>query len=590
MTERPDSELDQAPADSAFNEPATAAPPLVDSIAARLLRVIFGCYFLITLAVTAIQLTAEYRHTEDRLLREIEAMQQTFGPGISDAMWRYNDDILRGILSGMKELPVVVGIKVDNDSGQIVRAVGDISDGKGRHMRADASGKLVDMPEQNGLFAKVFSRTFPIVYTDEAGKKQAIGNWTVYSSQRIVIKQVEYGFILILINSVIKTIALWFIFLFVVQHYLGKPLRQLSDFVGQLNIDNLGSNVFVLKDRGRHELHVLANKLNEMIANLRSAVSEKIVLFAELEEEKDKIHRLNASLEQRVAERTADLIKDRQALAMSNQQLEQANQDLAQALKTLNIAHDELARSERLAALGALVAGIAHELNTPIGNSLTVASSLAESTREFAEHYASGLKRAVVERYISDATLASDLLSRNILRSANLVASFKQVAVDQTSQKRRVFDLADVVSENIRALSPMIKKTAFVVDEKVPEGIRLDSYPGPLGQVLMNLVNNAMLHGFEGRTEGTIWITAFAISEEWVELRVRDDGVGIPEDNLHRIFDPFFTTKLGTGGCGLGLSITHNIATSILGGKVQVNSIVGQGTTFIFTLPLLAPG
>jgi signal transduction histidine kinase len=569
--------------------PAGDAPPLFDSIAARLLRIIFASYFLVTLAVTAVQLTAEYRHTEDRLGREIDAMQQTFGPGIADAMWRFNHDTLRGILSGMKELPVVVGIKVENDSGEIVHAVGAISDARGRKLIADRAGQLTPVEGQERLFGKTFSRVFPIVYEDEAGQMQRIGSWTVYSNQRIVVKQVEYGFFLILINSVIKTLALWFIFLYVVRHWLGKPLRQLIDFVGRLNINNLGDSVFVLQDRGRHELHVLANKLNEMVANLRTAVAEKVALNAELQARQTRIEMLNESLELRVAERTADLMKDRQQLARANEELEQANARLADALETLNRAHEELGRSERLAALGSLVAGVAHELNTPIGNSLTVASTLAESTRDFALSYNDGLRKSTVERFIKDTLQASDLLTRNIVRSADLVNSFKQVAVDQTSAQRRSFDLAEVIAENLDALAPTIGKTAFQVEQAVPKGIKLDSYPGPLGQVLMNLVNNAILHGFEGRSHGLIVITARPAGADGVELCVSDDGIGVPPENLHRIFDPFFTTKLGTGGCGLGLSISHNLVTSVLGGKIQVESNMATGTVFTLGLPLVAP-
>jgi signal transduction histidine kinase len=539
--------------------------------------------------VTGTQLAAEYRHTEDKLLREIDAMQQTFGPGISDAMWRYNDDILGGILAGMRALPAVEGVKIENDGGQIVHAAGAVSDSAGNAFHADASGKLTPARSDGGVLGMSISRAFPIVYTDEAGKSHNIGNWTVYSNRRLVLQQVQYGFVLILVNSVIKTVALWFIFLYVVERWLGRPLRQLSDFVGELNIDNLGNTVFMLKDRGRHELHVLAHKLNEMAAGLRRAVAEKVELNAQLQAEQDKIIRLNESLEIRVSERTADLLRDRQQLAQANENLEKANRDLATALDTLHRAHQELGRSERLAALGSLVAGVAHELNTPIGNSLTAASTLTERTQEFSDKFASGLTKSSVRCFIDDTSLAADLITRNIVRSANLVTSFKQVAVDQTSAQRRGFDLAEVVAENIKALSPMIRKTAYVVDLQVARGIRMDSYPGPLGQVIMNLVNNAILHGFEGRTTGTITIASAPADAGWTALSVTDNGLGIPEADLQRIFDPFFTTKLGTGGCGLGLSITHNIVTGVLGGRIEVASVTGAGSTFTLTLPLTAP-
>ncbi|WP_152841512.1 sensor histidine kinase [Rugamonas aquatica] len=558
------------------NGEAPPAAPLLsgDSIAARLLRIIFCCYFLVTVVVTLVQLAAEYKHTKERVVLEIRAMQQTFGPGIADAMWRFNEDILRGILSGMSELPVVAGIKVADDHGKLVRAVGTVLEG-GAKLHAGADGQLRPEPDSDALFAEVFSQDFPIVYNDENGQSRVIGTWTVYSNQRIIVKQVEYGFFLILVNSVIKTCALWFIFLFVVRRYLGQPLRQLSQFVGQLNIDNLGDRVFVLNDRGQHELHQLTNKLNEMVANIKASVAENEQLYRQLQVEQTATRQLNETLERRVAERTADLVT--------------ANKDLAQALDTLRIAQDELVNSEKLAALGSLVAGVAHELNTPIGNGLLAATVLVDKTRQFSSDYSSGLTRRTTEAYISDMSQITELVVRNIARSAELVTSFKQVAVDQTSSQRRRFLLASVVSENIKALLPTINKTAFNVEQSIPGDIDMDSYPGPIGQVLINLVNNAIVHGFEGRSRGTITIDAAPAEPGWLELRISDDGVGIAAEHIGRIYDPFFTTKLGAGSSGLGLNISHNIVTGLLGGKIRVVSQAGGGTTFILHLPLTAP-
>jgi signal transduction histidine kinase len=237
------------------------------------------------------------------------------------------------------------------------------------------------------------------------------------------------------------------------------------------------------------------------------------------------------------------------------------------------------------------VAGIAHELNTPIGNSLMVASTLLDQTRTLTTNWEKdkGIKRSTLENYIGDAGKAGDILVRNLQRAANLVTGFKQVAVDQTSSQRRKFQVAEAVSEIMLTLWPTLKKTSYVVKENIPNGLVMDSYPGPLGQVITNLVNNALLHGFENRDSGTVQINVQPMGEGWVEFTVKDDGVGIPPANLSRIFDPFFTTKLGAGGSGLGLNITHNIVTGILGGRIKVQSEVGVGTTFILTMPIVAP-
>ncbi len=524
------------------------------SIAARLLRIIFGCYFIVTVVVTVVQLTAEYKHTRSRVESEIEAMQHTFGPGIADAMWRFNDDIMRGILAGMKELPIVVGIKVVDDQGKLVRAVGTVLDEGGRHMQAQPDGRLAPPVRDDGLFGQIFSREFPISYPLENGTAQEIGKWTVYSNRRIVVNQVQYGFVLILVNSVIKTLALWFIFVLVVRHWLGKPLQQLSDYVGHLNIDNLGSKPLELKHGGNTELDLLANKINEMRENILAGLSERAVLYQELAV-------LNESLERRVAERT----------------------------EAARHAQDELARSERLAALGSMVAGIAHELNTPIGNSLVAASTMHDKIQALGQRFEGGLRRSDMHQFLDEADGIGLLLTRNIERAASLVSSFKQVAVDRASSQRRRFDLGAVIQENMNTLSPVLRKIPYEVTVDVASLVAMDSYPGPLGQVLAALVNNAIVHGFRDRDHGRLSISVPVPAGVHAEIIISDDGAGIASGHLNRIFDPFFTTRMSEGSSGLGLNIVHNIVTTVLGGKIHVDSMPGAGTTFRITIPLDAP-
>lgn len=279
------------------------------SIANRLFRIIFGAYIAFTLVVTGIQLFAEYRHTENRVNQEIQALQQTFGPGIADAMWRFQDDVLYGILAGMKELPILVGVKVENENGQLVHAVGMVMDQNGQKMRADAAGQLAGITKDEGIFSRMYVQAFPALYTDEHGRARKVGTWTVYSNQHVVIKQVQFGFLLIALSAIIKTAILWFIFLFVVQRWLGTPLTQLSNFVRELNINNLGERVFVLKDHSQHELHFLADALNSTVCKLRDSVEQNSALYLELQGEQTALRELNETLEQRVLERTAELQK-----------------------------------------------------------------------------------------------------------------------------------------------------------------------------------------------------------------------------------------------------------------------------------------
>jgi signal transduction histidine kinase len=184
---------------------------------------------------------------------------------------------------------------------------------------------------------------------------------------------------------------------------------------------------------------------------------------------------------------------------------------------------------------------------------------------------------------------SSQLVTRNLRRAAELITSFKHVAVDQTSSQRREFDLGEVLREVVGTLHHTFRKTPYTLDIDVPEGILMDSYPGPLGQVATNLINNALTHGFEGRDHGRMLFRVRPVGTDRVDIEFSDDGKGIPADNLKHVFDPFFTTRLGQGGSGLGLNITYNIIEGLLGGSIRVTSEPGQGTHFVIEIPLKAP-
>jgi PAS domain S-box-containing protein len=275
-------------------------------------------------------------------------------------------------------------------------------------------------------------------------------------------------------------------------------------------------------------------------------------------------------------------------VAVRSAQMVEANRGLEASLATLQLAQDELVRSEKLAALGALVAGVAHELNTPIGNSLLAVSTLVDQTRQFKLASAHGVKRSALLTFVDEIGIGSDIVLRNLTRAIDLVGSFKQVAVDRTSAQRRAFNLGALMGEILLVLTPTLKHSGIQVRHEIAPEIAMDSYPGPLGQVMINLIENARIHAFEQRTDGDIWITARAVTPGWIELCVCDNGAGIAHEHVGRVYDPFFTTKLGKGGSGLGLHIVYNIVHGVLGGKIEVDSAVGNGTRFILTLPLKA--
>jgi PAS domain S-box-containing protein len=282
-----------------------------------------------------------------------------------------------------------------------------------------------------------------------------------------------------------------------------------------------------------------------------------------------QIVELNTKLEIRVAERT---------------------KELENAIETLHRTQDELVNSEKLAALGRVVAGVAHELNTPIGNSVLVATALGSKSQTIAALLEGGaMRRSELTSYVNACLEGTSMLEHNLGRAHHLIQSFKQVAVDQTSDRRREFNLQVMLGEIAATLQPLLRNTAHPLQLDIPDDIVMNSYPGPLGQVINNFVNNALLHGFEGDAAGSMSLTAALSGPSEVEIRFADTGRGMAPEHLKRIFDPFFTTRLGQGGSGLGLNIVYNLVTHILGGSIEVSSTPGQGTQFTLRIPLLAP-
>ncbi|MFZ6679844.1 ATP-binding protein [Undibacterium sp. Tian12W] len=260
----------------------------------------------------------------------------------------------------------------------------------------------------------------------------------------------------------------------------------------------------------------------------------------------------------------------------------------ADAYLRLQKTQEHLLAQEKLAALGSLVAGVAHELNTPIGNCLLVASTLQDGSRFLSSKLAGQtLRRSDLNNFCEEVKTSSEILMRGLSSAATLVSSFKQVAVDRTSEHRRSFDLRQVLHDIIATLNIRITQTGHSIQVNVPYNIHMDSYPGSLGQVISNLVENSILHAFDKRQAGHMEINVSTVDGERVLIVFSDDGEGIPEENQKRIFDPFFTTKLGQGGSGLGLNICYNITASILHGQLSVKSSLGSGTSFYLDLPLV---
>jgi signal transduction histidine kinase len=260
------------------------------------------------------------------------------------------------------------------------------------------------------------------------------------------------------------------------------------------------------------------------------------------------------------------------------------------ALSELRDTQTSLIEAEKLAALGSLVAGVAHEVNNPVGISLTVASSLARRCEEFEREVETGpIRRSRLSEFVHGNRDAANQLVTNLHRAGELIQSFKQVAVDRSHADRRSFDLKESIEQIVSSLRPGLRKSQVRLVVDVPPGIMMDSYPGPLGQVVTNLFLNAINHAFPAGETGTISIVARTSGPDQVHIVFRDSGAGMSEDVQRKAFEPFFTTRRGIGGTGLGLHIVYNLITQRLGGRIVLSSMAGAGTTFRINLPRVAP-
>lgn len=346
---------------------------------------------------------------------------------------------------------------------------------------------------------------------------------------------------IVLITTLIIFIISMFILLRLSNLFL-EPILQLSDISkgisrGELEIDTLDSDI--------DEINTLSNNFNLMKNWI-----------------KHSIH----SLESKVEERTAELQR---------------------TVNHLEETKEQLIQSEKMSSMGNLVAGVAHEINTPLGVCVTTASYLQDKTDEINQKFLTNtMKRSDLTNYLEDVNVESNILMNNMTRAADLVRSFKKLSVDQATEDLRVFDVNRYVDDLLLSLRHKLKTKKINIDIKCSDGLVIESYPGLLSQILTNLILNSYLHGFYKKDQGNIELHIYE-KEGMLSITYTDDGVGIPETNIGKIFDPFFTTKRHAGGSGLGLHIVYNIISTTLEGRIECNSAHGSYTQFVMEFPVV---
>ncbi|MBF0099394.1 MAG: response regulator [Desulfobacterales bacterium] len=504
------------------------------SIATQLLSMVFAIYLLITINATGVQMIAEYNNTQDRIVSELQNLETIFQPGLSQSLWSMDINQLNAMLKGIMKIPIIVGVKLEGVSKKQQKASGWIMTEEGEPLLIDVSGK--SLPDKPHLFSRLFLHQFKVTYIDE-NVKEVVGIAVFYSSTTIVLNQIKHSFIFIIVNALIKTIALWVIFLVVSRVLLTRPLSVLIQSAEQINLDNLEHIHINLKNRSRNELKILEEALITMVQKLLIARTD--------------LQKLNQSLEEKIQVRT--------------QQLQQKSEELSQK-------NEELAKVSRFKS--EFLANMSHEIRTPI-NAVIGFTGLALKTELSPKQY--------------DYIVKIESSATSLLGIINDILDFSKIDAGKLEMEAIDFNLEDVINTvaNIVAVKAAEKEIEYIhtIASDVP--LSLIGAPLRLRQILINLSNNAVKFTESGHV--LVKTELIEKDDQYCQLKfsVSDTGIGMTDEQLTKLFsafsqlDNFVTRKFG--GTGLGLTISKRLV-EMMNGEIHVTSEIGKGSTFSFTV------
>ncbi|GAA6203947.1 MULTISPECIES: HAMP domain-containing sensor histidine kinase [Thalassotalea] len=369
-------------------------------------------------------------------------------------------------------------------------------------------------------------------------------------------------FIIFIVTFLVLLASVIFIS-FRLENLITTPLRELNADI--LHISQTKDYSLRVKPMPFKEIDILARNINNLLNR-----TERHITKLDVAEQQSLL--LNIELEDKVNKRT-EALKD-------------SNQELLSTLEKLHQFQGQLVESEKMASLGDMVAGVAHEVNTPIGLGVTASTLLSDRLNDIKKSFDDKtLKSSQLKRFLNEGQENVGIIYRNLNRAAELISSFKKVAVDQSNEDFRQFNFDELLKEVLLTLAPQIRNTPYQINITCPEDLLVVSKPGPINQVLINLILNSIIHGFDNRDHGTIDITVMKLGEQ-LNISFADDGHGIDVTIKDKIFEPFTTTKRGEGGSGLGLHLVYNLVTQALGGSIRLDSEPDKGATFEINFPI----
>ncbi|MGM0630384.1 MAG: sensor histidine kinase [Pseudomonadota bacterium] len=571
----------------------------IKSISSSLLTRVLSVYFVLTLIVTAVQIGAEYFDTKRVLIAELQNQQSTFNGSLTRSLWEFNSNQIDTIADGLISIPAIAGVLIRDDAGNILVQLGETTE---MSDLPDDNSEGMLLPEREGIFGYYDSLIFEF-----SGHSTKVGDVSLFSTRDIAIDRIKVSLGFIIGNAIIKSTFLIVLFTIAFNRMLSRPLSDLTQQIKGFRLDNLERSRIRLNDQHNNELVLVEQAYNQLLDNIEEYQSDLDRTQKKLKAANRQLDEQNAILEQEVARKTSrlsqvmlDLEQRKNELEMRQDKLErevgqrraientlrQSNQRLESSLNHLRETQQQLIESEKMASLGGLVAGITHDVNTPIGISVTASSYLREKLDTLDQSLLNKeLTQAQLKKFIEEGRESLNLLDNNLHRASDLISSFKQVAVDQASDAIRDINLKSYIEDLVQSLQPHLKKTNHQVQLECADDIFIRCPAGALSQIFTNLILNSLRHAFDGIENGVMTIS-IKLDGETLQVQYSDTGNGLSQEQLNRLFDPFFTTKRDQGGSGLGTHIVRNLVTQTLSGEIRAESEPGEGLSYFFSFPV----
>ena len=571
------------------------------SLSRKLLTRVLSFYFVLTFLVTCVQIGAEYINTKSHITSELLTLEKTFSGSLTRAVWELNTQQAIDIADGLVAIPMIKGITVTDENNQIIAQLGLVADEETLNIESiNGSSDGNEYFNVTSSIDGLFGHSFPLIF-EFSGRTTKVGSVTLLSSNEVIFNRIQVGIYFLIGNAMVKTAALVLLFSIAFSNLLTNPLNELTEQINQFDIDDPEASKLHVINYENNELNILQDAYNNLIDEL-VIYKEKLALAqSKIISANGKLDEQNLMLEQEVARKTSSLsttmlkmeMQQRELLdqqgklqaensrrSSTEKTLIETNHELKSYILELNKAQERLLDAEKMAVLGNMSAEVTHEINTPIGVSITSTSYLADLlTKLKGDIKDNKLSKRVLNDFTENSTQGLNLLLNNLERASELVTSYKQVAVDQISDKIRKVNLGKYLDEIIHSLHPKLKKTNHTIKVDCPENSEVYCHAGAISQIFTNLIINSIAHGFKGMNRGVITISV-QLNGEHVHITYADNGHGLSEEQLEHLFDAFYTTAENQGGTGLGTHIVHELVNDILNGSVTASSEPEKGLRY----------